>query len=165
MTTTTPAAERALFDRGRLTDWLLEFLTGQLAPGVLVGDGEAPEAGGWPGGDIGQGDFVPYITLATGAGAPAGANLGSREADEWELRYSILSFGGQRKQADWVADQARTFWTSIRDARIDVGTAKQWRARRFTVRALGGVTRNDQVRPPYWQVADEMVLFLTPCRT
>ena len=159
---------RALFDRGRLTDWLI---TTHLAPltvlttPVLVGDGEAPEAGGWPGGEVGDGDFQPYITLATGPGKPDSTALSSREAETWVLRYTVQSFGGLRKQGDWVADLARTTWTSIRDARIDLGTEKQWKAYQFQVASMGALSRNDQVRPPYWQVADEMVLTLTPCRT
>lgn len=166
MTTAKP-----LFERGRLTDWLLETLLrpplGAMMPTpVLVGDAVAPEEGGWSGGEPGQGTFVPYVTLATGPAAPAPKQgLGPGEAWDWMLRYQLRSVGALRGQCDWVADQARAAWDTQGEVRLSIGDGPQWKAAQFVVASMGAVTRNDQVSPPYWEVVDEVSLALSRCRT
>lgn len=159
---------KPLFDRGRVTDWLLDMLTTELGDPLLAGDGMAPEAGGWPLGDPGNGDFVPYLTLATGKGVPVSADpLAAAEGEDWQLAYTISYFGGTRSQTDWAADLGRAAWNSRRDARIECGSAtapNPWKAYRFAVAEMGALTRNDQVQPPYWQLVDQATLRLTRCR-
>lgn len=157
---------KTLFERGRVTDWLLDQYRTLLDPGVLLGDGEAPEEGGWPGNEPGQGNFVPYLTVATLPGAPTFAQaLGDANAGDWTLRYQIRYFGGLRAQADWAADKGRAVWTALLPNRLDVGDLTQWRAYKFSVTSMGAVTRDDTVTPPYWYCVDEVALNLSRCRT
>lgn len=161
---------KPLFERGRLTDWLLSTLLRPtletLTPPILVGDGRAPEAGGWSGAQPGQGDFVPYTALFTGPAAPDGKQaISLGEAQDWLCRYQLRHAGGLRSQADWIADRSRQAWDRQGEIRLDLGGPPQWKAYRFTVASMGAVTRNDTVDPPYWEVTDEVVLALSRCRT
>lgn len=157
---------KTLFERGRVTDWLLGQYRADLDPGVLLGDGEAPEEGGWPSNEPGQGEFVPYLTIATLPGTPAFAQaVGDADAGDWTLRYQVKYFGGLRDQADWAADRGRAVWASRVTTKLDVGDLTQWKAYKFSVLSMGAVTRDDTVNPPYWTCVDEVSLNLSRCRT
>src|SRR4051794_29884906 len=108
-----------IFNRGELTDWLIAQLTPALLAqesgeqDILLGDHLAPEEGGWPGGEPGSGDFVPYVVFTTRPATPSpGVPVGSTEADSWEAAYSLVGYGAQRQQADWIADRARMAWSA-----------------------------------------------------
>lgn len=152
----------ALFHRGAFTDQVLDHLTSALEPGVLVGDGERPEGGGWSG-QPGEGTFAAYVVLESGQGAQGGGNppLGDSD-DSWLITYSLRSSGGLRQQADWAADQARAAWMGLPKINYELGTT--WRLLRPQVVTLGPMNRNDAVNPPYWTATDTVTAWLARSR-
>lgn len=96
-----------LIERGRVTDALVEGLRTVLEPTLLVGDGQVPNAAGWPGGQPGVGNFVASVTVRTMPGTPNFRDdLRSRHTS-WSLGYSLRTIGGARQQADAMADLVR----------------------------------------------------------
>lgn len=160
------SADKPIFARGMVTDWLLDMLGVALNPGIKVGDAQAPADGGWPTGQPGEGTFVPYVDLMTGPAAPAmKGTLATAEPDAWTLRYQLVSQGGLREQADDTADFARKAWDSQGEVRLDVACPTQWKAYSFIVVSMGAVVGSDLVQPMWWTVKDEVSLTLTRCRT
>jgi hypothetical protein len=164
-------SRKPLFERGRLTDWLLEELGGALPAEVLLGDGVAPNDGGWQGGQPGQGKFIGYSVLGTGAAAPGGtATLAETDSSEWLLRYTLRSAGGVRHQADFCADKARQAWHRLVDAGepvIPLGNdadPSNWKVYSPLVVSMGAVSRTDQTQPPFWEVLDEVTVKISRSR-
>ena len=101
-----------MLDHGALTDYVLAALTAGIAANVtgsalpLVGDGVAPADGGWIHGQPGDGVFRPYVALVSGGASPINEHLDSFNPD-WSVTFSLRSFGGSRKQCDWMATLMR----------------------------------------------------------
>lgn len=164
-----------LFNRGELTDWLLTnlgvaggpdgpVLTGtQDATPILLGDGEAPPAGGWPGGEPTPAEtFVPYTVLITAPANPSpGTPVGSAEADSWECSYRMPGYGALRAQADWVADKVRISWDALPSGDLEFGAGRNWHICNYRVTAMGGVTRDDQLTPPLWTADTQLALTIS----
>lgn len=160
-----------IFERGRLTDWIVATLFAPLPAldpvAVLVGDAVAPDAGGWSEGTPDQGVFVPYTVLVTGPGVAFDKqNIQASEAWDWKLRYQLRHAGGMRNQADWTADQARKVWDAQGETRLMLNDdPPHWKAFGFSVVTMGAVNRNDTVQPPYYEIVDDVQLSLSRCRT
>lgn len=149
-----------IFSRGVLTDFLLDKLATELtAPGILVGDGIAPEAGGWTGGQPGEGNFAPYVVLNTGPASKQGTRetLGN-ESTSWAATYTTRHVGALRQQADWAADKVRRVLNDFRLKAIDLDG--DWRIMRTEYQQLGAVIRNDSTDPAYWEITDSLTLWL-----
>lgn len=134
-----------MIDTGALTDAVLELIA---AGGVLVGDGVAPASGGWDKGQPKVSRFVPYSVTGMAGASVRAYNMG-KPSDDWDVSFSLRSFGGSRKQADWAANLARLSITGMIGTRFGdyVVGAVIWQS-------LGGVSRIDSVDPPYWQISD-----------
>jgi hypothetical protein len=162
---------QGVFARGKLTDYLLAQLTDRLTgTAVLVGDGVAPKAGGWQGGQPGQGAFAPYVVLSTGeASSNSPQPLGQANADDWVCQYTLRSVGGLRKQADYAADVAIYVWNvfGALGEELDLGmeTTRSWKLYRSDVLRMGPVTRNDEVDPALWEMTANLAVYLTKSRT
>lgn len=149
--------------RGALTDLLLGWLRdGGAFP---VGDGIAPREGGWSGGQPGSGTFAAYAVLGVSAGTP---NLTEPVGDtnsSWSMGYTLRGVGMARGQAEWVCDQTRGMLADLLDGVKYVDLDGRWRLQRVVFSALGAVTRNDSVDPPYWECQDVFALWLDRSRT
>lgn len=156
---------KPLFARGALTDWLIGQLTDGLADkGILVGDAVAPKAGGWTGSQPGQGNFVSYVVLSTGAAQPASRMpLAEPDADDWAASYTLRAVGAMRQQCDWTADQARLIWGQLPVLVLPLGPSS-WKVYQGQVTAMGEVRRNDATDPPYWEVSDTLGVNLARSR-
>lgn len=152
-----------LFDRGALTDWLIDQLTTALGGEVLLGDGVAPDQSGWPdSGEPGTGVYIPYTVLRTEVATPApNTPVGSVEADAWNCSYSFDHFGSQRQQADWVADRVRLAWDGLSSGKQELGSGRSWGLGSFQITRMGAVSRLDQERPPLWQLTDAVSVLLS----
>lgn len=150
-----------IFSRGVLTDWMLDTMaTGLTGTSILVGDGIAPKAGGWSGGQPGEGSFVPYVVLSTGP-----ANKTHREpvgmgyqSTSWSATYTLRHVGSVRQQADWAADKVRRVLSDLK--RDDLNLDGTWNLARAEYTVLGAITRNDSTDPPYWELTDSLSLWL-----
>lgn len=150
------------FNRGVLTDWLLEMLENNLEPEILVGDGQAPLAGGWTGGEPGDGDFVSYVTLSTGPARKQQASRPAigRENVSWVCSYTLSHTGALRQQVDWTADKVRPAMSAARG----LGPMENWTITLVDYTVLGPVTRNSSIDPPVWELSDSVDLWLERAR-
>lgn len=148
-----------IFSRGLLTDALLDYLESETSNGLLVGDGMAPLDGGWTGGEPGKGDFVPYVVLSTGPAQKQSRDpLGGMENSSWLATYTTKHVGALRQQTDWAADQVRKAMVKFRPAHIDLDG--DWAIVQTTYPQLGAISRNDAVDPPYWELVDNLSVWL-----
>lgn len=155
---------KPLFERGRLTDYLLGALPTLLSgSNILVGDAIAPRPGGWPS-QPGQGTFVGYVVLATGPATPRSQQpLGEPESDDWSAVYTLRSVGGLRSQVDWIADRVRNAWNQLTVGPLELGES-YWKLYQPSISRMGSVDRNDATDPPYWEIADTVSVSLARSR-
>ena len=147
-----------IFDRGTLTEVVLDHLrTGVGGKNLPLGDGVAPAAGGWIGGQPGEGAFVPYLVLMSSPASPQAEAIGNRFS-RWAVPYQIRSFGASRQQADWSLDLARnTLVTLIGEYYM---LPARWGISNMELLSIGGATRNDSTNPPYFESTDSVSLWL-----
>ncbi len=142
-----------MINHGALTDALMTRIT--TGSGQLVGDGVAPEGGGWATGQPNQGIFVPYIVLVSQGARVSTENFTGYM--DWRVTWSTRNFGGSRKQVDWVAQKSRESIDSINKTLFgDAGV--QFKIISVEWESLGAVQRIDTVNPPFWQTFDTFAL-------
>jgi hypothetical protein len=147
-----------VLDTGVLTDHVLDTFEAQVTD-VLVGDGIAPEAGGWSKGQPDVDVFVPYAVLAFGGAAPRVSQemtLG-KATETWLASYQVRYHGGSRAQVDWTATKIRAAVESLLKSSFGVEGSVVW----IQWQSLGGVSRNDAVNPPIWTASDNFTLHCT----
>lgn len=150
-----------MLDHGLLTDLVLAHLESQVAGLVdspalpLVGDGVAPDGGGWLEGQPGAGVFRPYVVVASAGAVPRYLDVSSFDPD-WGVGFSLRSYGGSRKQCDWMATLSRRAVAGV--ASLAVG---EWRVIGVEWGTLGPVSRVDATSPPFWQSFDSVSLVLS----
>ena len=157
----TPPPARArdyTIHRGKFTDNLITYLSLTLGEGdtpVLVGDSEAPEAGGWTGQQATKGVFVPYVTVKTGQAGPnpLGQSIGGRLGAGWRLSYPISWTGANRSQAEYAADQLRGLVGSLHGFVVNDGV-RDWKINKSEVVQMGEARRNDRLDPPGYEGTD-----------
>src|SRR5512139_649642 len=137
-----------MIDTGAMTQKVLDALGNA---SLLVGDGVAPDTGGWITGSPNVDGFLAYTTVGFDGGTPAMPDVTT--STDWELTFSLRHFGGSRAQCDFQAKAARTAVTAVRHAVVGDYTiiGVRWAS-------LGPMSRNDQVDPPYWSAYDYVVL-------
>lgn len=137
-----------MIDLGALAGLLLGVLGD--GSGQLVGDGVAPEGGGWLSGQPNVSAFVPYGVLAsTGAVLADPALRYGDQVRSWDASWRLSSFGGSRSQCDWVATRLRLAAAGCIGVRFG-----DFRVSMLSWRSLGAMVRSDAVDPPMWSVVD-----------
>lgn len=125
-----------------------------LADGLLVGDGEKPDGGGWQG-TPGQSTFNKYVTVHPLLGGIVDGTIGDVHADA-ELVYQFTAVGSTRAMCEAVADHARlsilTSPLTIPDRTVML----------VAIDLTGGARRDDTVQPAVWMSAERYRLFTTP---
>lgn len=152
----------SIFSRGPLTDALLDHLESTLSVegvNLLVGDGFAPVQGGWTGGQPGAGSFKAYVVVGTGPATHNNRDPLSDPNSSWLANYTIRGVGGSRQQCDWAADKSRQAIIKFRPKGLNLG-ADGWHVLQSLYTGLGPVTRNDAADPPYWEVTDNVSLWM-----
>ena len=142
-----------MINHGALTDALITRVTTGSAQ--LVGDGIAPEGGGWATGQPNKGIFVPYIVVVS-----QGARVSTENFTgfmDWRVTWSTRNFGGSRKQVDWVAQKSRESIDSINKTLFGE-SGDQYKIINVEWDSLGAVQRIDTVNPPFWQTFDSFAL-------
>ena len=150
-----------ILQRGLFTDQLLAYVTPKMPSTVLLGDSEAPTAGGWSGDQAGSGTFKPYVSLHTG---PATKNLQEpiRGKDgSWRLSYSIKGAGANRQQADFALDNARAVFSVLATQTFACGVGGAvWKVLKSDYVRLGEITLNNATDPPTYEGTDELEIWL-----
>lgn len=144
--------------RYNLTNQLLVQLG---ATGISIGDAEAPENSGWNDDPNSPGaEFTPYVVLFA---LPSSRSAGQfdNSQDIWSLPFKLLSAGGARQQADWVADKALDVIDGLNKFVYDLGAVGRWKVMSTNILTLDGPARLDLTEPPYWQRGDTVTIQLT----
>jgi hypothetical protein len=128
--------------------------------GVVVGDGVAPAAVGWSAGTPNIASFVGYSVFSFNGASPTNPDIFKAEP-EWQTNWMLRHYGGSRQQVDWVADQVRASVVGV--LKETFGT-EPFKVIGVIWSQLGGVSRNDQVDPPYWQAQDVFALLASRTR-
>jgi hypothetical protein len=145
-----------VIDHGALTDAILA----SLGAVELMGDGIAPNEGGWIMGQPNVVAFRPYGVLVDGGMMPVESpQLIKGSRTDWKASWSLRYFGGSRQQCDWIAGVFRPEIDRLRN--LEFGTDVH-RILNTDPLVIGAVMRNDQVDPPYWQASDNLTLHITP---
>lgn len=136
--------------RGALTDHLLLALNDA---GLLVGDGKAPDEGGWDDDPNNpNSSYVPYVVLLPQTAQGGNGSLGD-DTSEWLVPYIITSYGIVRNQVEWQADKARLAFTASAHDQVTMGS-ETWTITQTMVNSIGGVARNDNMEPSEFSQID-----------
>jgi hypothetical protein len=144
--------------RGQLTTYLI----GQLvADGLLIGDGIAPDAGGWnddP--NKPTSTYVPYLVVNPMAVADPSGPLGDSSSD-FRVPYSVMSSGISRKQVEVYADRGRKILTDQERVVVTLGTGGDWKIQQVRANSIGGVSRTDNTEPSEFTQTDVVTVYLS----
>ena len=147
--------------RSSLTKAVVDHLIATLEPGVLVGRGSAPRDGGWLAGQPGVSTFKPYVTVKAGVATQRETEvLGVRRAlHSWSCGYR-LSYASHRESfADDTADLGRAAISTMSgDLLLDGVT---WTIQKIDFPRLGATGPNNSTDPPFWDVTDDVSLWLS----
>jgi hypothetical protein len=156
----------APIQRSSLTAHLVHYLVEALEPnGVLVGRGSAPKDGGWTNGQPGQGTFTPYVTVKARPASPRIPDPVGRSRISWNCAYILTYTGYKESSCDDTADFGRAVVVDFsRDSPLMLGGVK-WMVEKVDVPRLGATGRNDSTNPPFWDVSDDVSLWVSQSRT
>jgi hypothetical protein len=155
--TAIPTRQTTPLHRRLLTDHLLIVLE---STGKPVGDSVSPPEGGWQGEPNTDGtNFVPYVVLMPGAGTLSSGPFGDTQAD-WQLGYTVVSFGVSRSQVEWMADTARSVLVAMERVDVDLN-GDQFRVLQARETVIGPVQRVDATQPSYYGQTDSVTLWIS----
>jgi hypothetical protein len=144
--------------RSALTAALVDHLVSVLEPAVLVGRGTAPQAGGWTAGQPGVGPFTPYVTVKALTASIRQAETIGRQRTSWICNYRLSYSGARESACDDAADLGRAASVALTGP-LTLGSVV-WTLQKVDTTRLGGTTRNDSTDPSYWDVTDDVSLWL-----
>lgn len=140
------------FEGASLTDAIIAILT---AASFVVGDGEAPAAGGWSGAPL-TSTYVPYVNVHAVPGGLTDGPISLPDVDAG-ADYILISVGATRGQAEAVGDDVRALMLT---AAVTLLNSRSVVHRRIEM--LGGAVRDDTVLPPVWFVSDRYRFLTVP---
>lgn len=144
-----------MLDTGALTDAVIARLAD--ISWLEVGDGIAPEAGGWSQGQPNVDQFVPYAVVAFAGARPRTPELSLAKAEEaWVATFQLRYHGAARSQVDWTGTSCRSAVMGL--LRQEVLGSSTFEITWVEWQSLGGVLRNDSVDPPIWNATDSFTL-------
>lgn len=139
----------------RGSDVTAAIITRLEAAGWVVGDGEAPAAGGWSGTPSAS-TFVPYVDVHPTPGGDTDGTIAAPNADAMP-DYQLISVGATRAQAEIMGDEVREVMLASALS-LPAGRA----AIHMRIDMLGGAIRDDSVQPAVWIVSDRYRIFTVP---
>lgn len=144
-----------MIDTGALTDHMIATLS-QLS-WLEVGDGIAPEAGGWTQGQPNVDQFVPYVVVAFTSAKPRTPELTMLKQEQaWVSQFQLRYHGASRPQVDWTGTSCRSIVSSL--LKTSIPPLDEFEITWVEWQVLGGVVRNDSVDPPIWNATDSLTL-------
>lgn len=154
--TRTQVVPQSLYRRF-LTDILLARLG---TAGQPVGDAVSPPGGGWIGQPNADGsNFTPYVVLTPGPASVSSGPIGDTQAD-WQLAYSMTSFGVSREQVEWMADTARAVAVTLARETVMLN-GDGYAVQQAREQVIGPVQRVDATEPAYYGQTDSISLWIS----
>lgn len=145
-----------MLDTGALTDHVITQL--DLISWLEVGDGIAPDAGGWAKGQPNVDQFVPYVVVAFMGARPRTPELMmTKQESAWVAQFQLRYHGGARAQVDWTGMEARVMVDALLKTHV-VNNGVTHEITWVEWQTLGGVQRIDTTDPPTWQATDSLTL-------
>lgn len=140
-----------------LTDVMLSQLASTNKP---VGDAISPAGGGWQGQPNADGsNFVPYVVCIPGPASVSSGPFGDTQAD-WQLDYTLISFGVSREQVEWMADSARVAAVTLPRTTVMLGP-DGYAVQQARERIIGPVQRVDATEPAFYSQTDAVTLWIS----
>lgn len=115
---------------------------------VLVGTARAPKGGGWQGAE-GASQFTPYVVVYPMPSTERTGPLGS--FDDADLGYQLTAVGAH-------PDQALDTVSKALDAVLGTHLVVDDRSVYVSSDVTGGITRDDDVRPPLYAAVERIRL-------
>lgn len=143
--------------RGELTTLLIDRLR---TAGLLIGDGVAPDAGGWnddP--NLPTSKFMPYLVVNPMAVADPNGPIGDTSSD-FRVPYSVTSTGISRKQAEVYSDKGRKTLAELERNSVMLG-GSDWKIQQARANSIGGVVRTDNTEPSEFTQSDVVTIWIT----
>jgi hypothetical protein len=143
--------------RRELTNLILAKLE---ATGQPVGDAVSPKEGGWQGNpNSPNSEFTPYVVLTPGPASVSAGPLGDTQSD-WQLSYTLASFGVFREQCEWIADEARAAVVTLERSTVMLN-GDDWAIQQARAQVIGPVQRVDQVEPSFFGQVDSISVWIS----
>jgi len=143
--------------RGELTDYLIVTLE---TAGLLVGDGKAPDEGGWDDDpNKPSSGYVPYVVINPMAVPDPTGTLGDSAAD-YRAPYSFTSWGITRAHVESYSDLTRKTVAALERAVIQLD-GSDWKIQQARANSIGGVARADNTEPSEFSQADVVTVWIT----
>lgn len=121
------------------------------AAGLLVGDGEKPDGGGWQG-TPGQSVFKGYVVVYRIRGGSRSGNLDDPHEDA-EFIFQVTCVGSSPTLAESLADEAETLLKGVTVAGRSIYPSPDMNP---------GTERDDDVQPPLFYCTPRYRLKTTP---
>lgn len=148
-----------MISRRKLTDTLLTAIATKTGKPVHDYEPDGDQYG-WSGtpGEAGS-SFTPYSVLIPRTSSGANGPLAGTQSD-WRIPYSVSSFGTSRRQAEWIADLARSSFGILNRTHFD-GIDSTYTFQQVKVTQIGGILRNAAVEPPIFGQTDVFDVWVT----
>lgn len=134
-----------------------------MAGGLVVGDGVAPEEGGWvEGAPNSPGGFVPYVVVKPSGAVTAhqgGYALCMTTAVMISAPYTVTAYEHSRIEADRLAALSRAVMKSGRWA-VPFSSDLVLKQNSLYIDSVVGASRDDSVYPKMWSAATNLRLVL-----
>lgn len=142
-------------ERGPLTEALLAALRDR---GVVVGDGELPDAS-WVGEpNLPGSEYEPFAVLSELIADRSDGPIGASQGD-WRMPYLIELFGVSREQVTAIADRSRGFAEPLRFATFVLGTAT-YKVQLVRHDNIGQPSAIQVTEPPFWHQQDGITIWI-----
>jgi len=146
-----------LIDTGELTSYLVQQLTVHFQEeDVIVGDGVAPEGGGWSEGTPNTvGGFVSYVVLSSTS--PVSATLPNTPLCttvpvRLDVPYVLTAYENTRYGADHTAARSRIHVKNMPVVVANLGDLV-FKGHEVWIDSITGAVRNDSTHPKMWSAS------------
>lgn len=150
-------------ERDLLTQAVVAHLVLSLGTEVAVGRGIAPPEGGWSEGQPGKGFFKPYVVVKTRMARPnPPETIGRDRRIRWIMNYQLSVASKLESMVDSQAHLVRTKFLAFTGI-YDLGDGS-YEVEQADISTFGATVPNNSTNPPYWDVTDDVSVWLSKVR-
>lgn len=151
------ALDLRAFQRSGLTDYVIQTL---VDGGIIVGDGQAPDEGGWDGPPDGyDSSYSAYVTIIPGTTGDATGPVGDSIADI-TAPYIVNGYGLTRAHVERYMDKVAQVLVAIDRTMVTLGESS-WKVQQARRDSAGGISRNDTIEPSEYSQSDVYVVYIS----